>query len=258
MRHFFLATALLFLFPRGTVAQTLPDCNPGGLLPVDGEVYICTAPNSFTKLVSTNIMNYGTTLPSTCLAGAIFTVTSGLGSFSYCNPNNTWNTLSAAASSVPAGMLTMILSGTCPAGWTESAALNGRMFRGTIAANGDVGTTAGADSITPAGTVAAPIFTGNSVASSAVTGGTPAGTIALGTLAVTAHTVVATKQGAAAGNVVTTATHALTGVPTFTGSALATHTHTTTATGALNAPLFTGTAFNNRPNYTNVIVCAKQ
>jgi hypothetical protein len=132
------------------------------------------------------------------------------------------------------------------------------MFRGTIAANGDVGQTAGADAITPLGTVAAPLFTGNSVTSSAVTGGTPAGTIALGTLAVTAHTVVATKQGAAAGNVVTTATHALTGAPTFTGSALATHTHTTTATGTLNAPLFTGTAFNNRPAYTNVIVCAKQ
>jgi hypothetical protein len=173
--------------------------------------------------------------------------------------------------SVPTGFVGMVLSGTCPSGFAEVSALNGVLVRGTVAANGNVGTTGGSDSYTPQGSVAAPIFTGASATTSAVSAGTPAGsnsvptyTGALGTLAVTAHTVVATKQGAAAGNVVTTATHAFTGVPggtvsapTFTGSALGTHTHTLTATGSNSAPSFTGTPATVIPAYVNAIFCQK-
>lgn len=156
--------------------------------------------------------------------------------------DGTWGP--AAGGGVPAGLITVIVAGTCPTGWTEVAALNGKMLRGTVAANGDVGATGGSDTITPTVatlTAAAQTFTGSSATSSAVSGGTPAGTngtgtvtatgtIAwpagvptfagaqlathlhgFGTIAVASHTVVATKQGSSAGNVVTTATHAVSG-----------------------------------------------
>ena len=47
--------------------------------------------------------------------------------------------------------------------------------------------------------------------------------------------------------------------PTFTGSALATHTHTLTATGTNGTSAVTGTlnSFDNRPAYLNVIFCQK-
>lgn len=60
---------------------------------------------------------------------------------------------------VPAGLITMSLT-TCPSGWSEATELNGVMVRGTLAANGDVGTTGGSDSITPAGTINTQTFTG--------------------------------------------------------------------------------------------------
>ena len=50
---------------------------------------------------------------------------------------------------VPAGSILLIKSGTCPAGYEEDTDLNGRTVIGTLAANGNVGTTGGADSITP-------------------------------------------------------------------------------------------------------------
>lgn len=50
---------------------------------------------------------------------------------------------------LPTGFIGMIVSGTCPAGTTEESSLNGKTLFGTLAANGDVGTTGGADTITP-------------------------------------------------------------------------------------------------------------
>jgi len=43
--------------------------------------------------------------------------------------------------------------------------------------------------------------------------------------------------------------------PTFSGSALGTHTHTTTATGTVSQPTFTGDAVTNAPSYVNLILC---
>ncbi len=74
------------------------------------------------------------------------------------------------------GMLFMITSGTCPSFATEVDALSGVMIQGTTAANGDVGTTGGSNSITPTGTVSTPAFTGSQGTTSAVSAGTPAGT----------------------------------------------------------------------------------
>jgi hypothetical protein len=138
------------------------------------------------------------------------------GTIYWCSAPDTWTPISTGGSTtIPAGLVTFVVSGSCPTGWSEVTALNGVMLRGTLAANGDVGTTGGSDTATPT-------FTGTSATTSAVSAGTPSGTIP-------AHTVVSTKQGAATGNVVTTATHV------FTGSALATHTHTVTATGTISA-----------------------
>lgn len=178
------------------------------------------------------------------------------------SPSLTLNT-----TSIPTGLITMILSGTCPIGWTEATALNGKMLRGTLAANGDVGTAGGAATITPtgtvtqptltmnsyipAGTVAAPTFTGSSVTTSAVSAGTPAGTNSTTTsgstaISATATAAVAVTTGSGnsmATNAHTHPTHTHT-VPaeTFTGSAMATHTHTDTAAGTNSAPAFTGSA----------------
>lgn len=53
----------------------------------------------------------------------------------------------ASVGGVPVGAIFAFL-GPCPIGYTEEATLNGRMPLGTLAANLDVGTTGGADTIT--------------------------------------------------------------------------------------------------------------
>lgn len=200
-----------------------------------------------------------------------------------------WAPASAPSTSIPSGLVTMILSGTCPTGWTEATALSGKMFLGTTSAAGDVGGTGGSSSITPAGTVSAS-FTGTAWSAPAIAwpvgvpthSGTTAsfsGTawtppaISLGTLAVTAHTVVSTKQGSSTGNVVTTATHALTGAPTIgaytpAGSVTITSQGTNawpvavptigayTPAGSVSGS-FVGTAFNPTPPFVKVIFCTK-
>jgi hypothetical protein len=183
--------------------------------------------------------------------------------------------IAGVSGGVPAGLMTVSLT-ACPVGWAEVSALNGVMLRGTLAASGNVGTTGGSDSRTPAGTIAYPVgvptFTGASVTSSAVTAGTPSGTNAAITAGTPAGTISALTTGADSSTTgggegdrpdadvywLGAATH----THTFTGSALATHTHTTTATGTISwpagVPTFAGTAFDNRPAYLNVIFCAKQ
>src|SRR5262249_48610994 len=74
---------------------------------------------------------------------------------------STWTALSTSSGTgVPSGLIAFLASGTCPTGWTEVSGLSGRIIRGTVAANGNVGTTGGSDTYTPQGSVAAPTFTG--------------------------------------------------------------------------------------------------
>lgn len=160
------------------------------------------------------------------------------------------------------GEVVMALSGPCPAGWTESSALNGSFPRGTINANADVGGTGGVDSVTPAGTVSTPTFSGAQGTTSAVSAGTPAGTNS------TASWTIATGGYAAStthyspdsfgGSALASGTTSIT-VPaeTFTGSALATHTHTLTPSGTVSTPTFSGSSFDNRPAFVKVIFCVK-
>lgn len=128
---------------------------------------------------------------------------------SYQSSTSSYICTAPSTGSIPTGSILLIDSGSCPTGFAEVAALNGKTIIGTLAANADVGTTGGADNITPTGTVSTPTFTGTSNQStSAVSAGTPAGT---------------NNAPAFAGTQAT-----LTGIvsqPTFTGSALATHAH---------------------------------
>jgi len=204
---------------------------------------------------------------------------------------------------LPSGIVALILSGSCPSGWSEVAALNGKMLRGTVAANNDVGTSGGNSTITPTGSVAAPTFTGNagtvpaetftgnagtvpaqtftgsSATTSAVSAGTPAGTNGA---SATSGNCAATNIAAGTGSTTAckaTAPNLTVTAQTFTGSALATHTHTLTATGTNgtvsftpvgtngtvsftpsgtnSSPTFTGNAIDPSPSYVKVIFCSK-
>ena len=127
----------------------------------------------------------GAAPPATCFVGAGFwDLTSSVAVLYVCTAVNTWTT-TTAGNGVPVGALIFLDSGSCPTGWTEATALDGKTIIGTIAAHSDVGTTGGTDSVTPAGTNSAPTFTGNNVVSSAVTAGTPAGTNGTGTVTAT-------------------------------------------------------------------------
>lgn len=95
-----------------------------------------------------------------------------------------WNSVQPQFS-FPSGFITLITTGSCPATWSEITSLNGKMLRGTLAANGNVGQSGGNDTITPtinSLNAAAQIFTGNSITSSAVSAGTPSGTNSTGTV----------------------------------------------------------------------------
>lgn len=72
-----------------------------------------------------------------------------------------WNTAATTATTIPSGLLTFVVSGACPTGWSQVTALNGKVLRGTVSANADVGATGGSDTYTPAGTNAASATTGN-------------------------------------------------------------------------------------------------
>lgn len=101
--------------------------------------------------VSTQIRAQGNTLIETgiiaasgaCTQPAFYIdVTTGR---HYVCTSGTW----AEANNIPLGTITLVASGTCPAGSSEVAALSGKTLIGTLAANGDVGTTGGSDTITP-------------------------------------------------------------------------------------------------------------
>lgn len=244
------------------------------------------------SLAGTGVLGSGPTLPGSCNPGDTFIKTAATTGLYFCDSSGAWQAVgSGGAGGLPTGAVVLITSGACPTGFTEATDLNGVMIRGTLAANGDVGTTGGSDSITPAGTNSAPTFAGNALAAhshtagtygaDAASGGTPAGTIAwpAGVPTQAAHThdshtsAAAGSGGAQKFNGPTTHSSVApaiswpVGVPTFAGSALANHTHTVSGTsqavgagtpaGTVTTPAFTGTAFDNRPAFLRVIFCRK-
>jgi hypothetical protein len=176
------------------------------------------------------------------------------------------------AAGVAPGQITLILSGACPAGFSEVAALSGKTLIGTTAAAGNVGTTGGADSVVPSGTVAAPIFFGTSMGTHThvltgltqnVSAGTPTGTV--GSINATGTPTLVTSV--AAGQNVANFVHTHP-APTFTGVSMPTHNHAPgtlansavsagTPAGTIAAPAFTGVSFDNRSSFIRVIFCSK-
>ena len=199
-------------------------------------------------------------------------------------PQGTAGTNGTNGTVIPTGMISFIASGTCPAGWTEVTTMIGRYIMGTTAANGGVGGTGGSTSYTPAGTSAAPTvgtltaaaqtftgtpgtvpaqtftgsagtvpaetFTGSAANTSAVTAGTPAGTNgATATSGNCASTAIAAGTGSL-NACKTTAPNLTVPAETFTGSQLATHLHTVTATGTNSTAAFTPAGTNSTAAFT--------
>ncbi len=186
---------------------------------------------------------------------------------------------------LPAGAIVLIVSGSCPSGFVEETALDGRMLLGTLAANADVGTTGGADNITPQGTVSQPTFTGDALPghSHTFTGNALAshdhggGTYAVGSsttgISIADHSTGNTRSGGGATGFTdaAAAAHAITDPGhthgSFTGRSEAVSPGTPTGTnssdsagtpsGAVSQPTFTGTSFDNRPAFIRVIFCRK-
>lgn len=190
---------------------------------------------------------YGTSLPSTCSIADVYVLTAVTPGLYICTSLDTWQNIIPP---VPSGTILLTLT-SCPSGYTESSALNGKMLRGTIVANGDVGTTGGNDSITPTGTNSAPTFTGDNIVSSATSGGTPAGTNSSLSFTGSAWTAPAVSWPV--------------GVPTAANES--SHTHSVTAVGTngtvsitplLNAivwpvgvPTHSGTAISDHTSHTH-------
>lgn len=146
---------------------------------------------------------------------------------------------SGAAGSIPVGSILLTLGAACPAGFTESTALAGKTLFGTLAANGDVGTTGGSDTITPAGNNSAPALT-MSAYTPAGTNSAPALTMNSYTPAGTNSTSTVTPLGSVAAPVISWPA----GVPAFAGSSstvVVNHVHVETINSATTGA--TGSGF---------------
>lgn len=191
--------------------------------------------------------------------------------------------LSITPANIPSGFITLILSGTCPSGWLEATALNGKMLRGTLAANGDVGQTGGAATITPTGTISQPVFSGTPITSVINHTHSVSITDPGHTHTQNAHTHTLQMQGGT--TAATTGTHVMNSTATGGSSRAATTPDTansTTATensattsisastsvpvggvasvtpvGTVSAPTFSGNAIDPSPSYVKVIFCSK-
>jgi hypothetical protein len=135
------------------------------------------------------------------------------------------NGLPTANGGVPSGMIEFVNTGSCPTGYTQLS-LAGDYILLTVAANGDVGTT------------------GGSLTSGATSAGTPAGTNGTASVAFVGTKFTTSSSGSYAFTSLGGTAAAASGshsVPaeTFTGSAMATHTHTI------------------QPTYVKLIACQK-
>jgi hypothetical protein len=183
----------------------------------------------------------------------------------------------SCVASLPSGFIGLIVMGACPTGTSEVASLNAKTLVGTLAANGNVGGIGGVDAITPAGTVAAPTFTGTALGTHLHSTGTYATSAHSGTAVAdhAAHTHTFTQSanattpdlltvntaaaGVAAsgttGNPNATLTHSVTQPSAHTLSGSSEAVSAGTPAGSNSAPAFTGTQFDNRSAFTRVIFC---
>lgn len=212
-------------------------------------------------------------LPGTCSLGQVVLKTTATIGLYFCTATNVWTQAEWSgplSEAVPSGAILLVDSGACPSNYTEQTGLNGRMLLGTLNANANVGTTGGADSITPAGT--------NSGGAVSAHSGTAVAAHASHTHTYTdviAHTHIITSQTATTGTAgsyehgtfdlsstenETSEDTGETGIPVGTSagpSATLTHAVTQPSAHTFTQPTFTGTPFSNTSAFTRVIFCQK-
>lgn len=181
----------------------------------------------------------GASLPGTCSKGSMFIVTTDPVTPFVCGESNTWSAIGGGGAVLPVGVIVPIVSGACPVGFAEETTLNGKTLVGTLTANGNIGTTGGADTITP--TMAdhashthtytdVPAHTHTQASQTATTGGVSSWEHgAIDTSSTAAETLTTGSTGVAQGT---------------TAGPSATLTHT-------------GTPFDNRSAFARVIFCKK-
>lgn len=154
-------------------------------------------------------------------------------------------------SSVPSGAILLIDSGTCPSGYSEVAGLDGKTIVGTIAANGNVGSTGGSDSITPQGSISAINQVINHTHTVTVTDPGHTHTLPVGATDDTSAPFDRADAGtnASGANATTASGSVTTGISAVTANPAGGVTSVT--------PMFTGTAFDNRSAFARVIFCRK-
>lgn len=230
----------------------------------------------------------GAALPSTCVTGSTFVKSGASAGIYYCSATDTWTAAGGSSGAVPAGSIIFIDSGTCPTGYAEATALNGKTIIGTVAANGNVGTTGGSDTLTPAGSNSAPSFTGSAWAAPAVSWPVNPPTFTGAALAAHAHelpwqipstttirqiavatfgtgTSRAATAVSAAGTANTTSAAVALSEAKSAGTPAGTIAYPAnvptigayTPSGTVTAPTFTGSAGDNRSAFVYVIACKK-
>jgi hypothetical protein len=193
------------------------------------------------------------TTPSTCNVGDVWVHTAAFKRIYECLATNTWTWNQAFT--VPAGIIVLSLT-TCPVGFTEETSLNGKFVLGTLNANGNVTGTGGVDSVTPTGTVAAPVISWPAGVPTYT--GTPFS-------GVINHTHTVTSVGSSASGGATNLTGASdTSSTTATAANPAGGVASITPAGTVawpagvptnTAPAFTGASQENRPAFVRVIFC---
>lgn len=118
MRNLFSALALIIVLAAIVSAQSITNGGTGPTLP-----------------------------PGPCIPGSIFTKVDGIVTLNLCAPDTTWAELVPAGGGLQSGMIVLSLS-ACGTGFSEATELNGVTLIGTLAVNGNVGTTGGSDTIT--------------------------------------------------------------------------------------------------------------
>lgn len=288
-----LGCVVTFLAPsaQGQSGPVLPaTCAPNETYSFTGTTpatpVVCVGPNIWTLRLSMDLLGPATDTTT----GNVSTSAHGLmpklpgGTTTFLRADGTYAT--PAGGSLPSGLITFVLTGTCPGGFTEVSALNGRTLFGTVAANADVGTTGGADSVTPAGTntwpAGVPTNSGGTVDAHSATAVADHASHTHTYTQVVNHVHVQNVNSAATGGLsgygIDTSTNTSTasgystanptgGVATGTTagpSATLTHSVTQpanhvftqpTITWPAGVPVFTGTAGENRSAFTRVIFC---
>jgi hypothetical protein len=194
---------------------------------------------------------------------------------------------SSGGDPVPTGAILLMASGTCPATYVEETSLDGRMPIGTLTAHADLGTTGGADTLTPAGTINAQTFTGTlaslthsganvtstftgsamgthahelpfQLATTTTTRQLAAATFGTGTSrAATAVSAAGTANTTSAAVALSQAVSAGTPAGTVANTITQASAHSYTPQGSVSAASFTGSSAENRSAFAKVLFCRK-